>query len=86
MTLLINAIKYFYRVLFSLLSMTLVLYPVINEASIAYSLVYIPSTLLLFALLSLAIECFLDEQAFKLVILKKAKKCLVTRGLCCLHS
>lgn len=86
---LLRAIKTLHLWLHFLVIITLSLLPILTNADIIISLVYLPVGFLMLAFISFNIEnklnsylTFINEQAPKV----KEEKCLIYRGICCLHS
>ncbi len=85
----IKSIKILHLLSFVSLMLAISLLPILLNAEILTSLLYLPLAYLTLAIISFNIENKLNKylneinsQSAKI----KAKKCLIYRGICCLHS
>jgi len=80
--------KYFHR--FTLITILILtgITPIIFKEHILYIFLYLPTLLVLTAILSVNIENWLNKynhSAIKQQKQKRKQKCIIKRGLCCLH-
>lgn len=86
---LIKSIKTLLLWLYFLLIFTLALLPILTSAEITSSFVYLALAYLALAIISFNIENKLNKYLSgidKDEVKVKEKKCLIYRGICCLHS
>ena len=86
---LIKSIKALHLLLLFLLISTLSVLPLLTSAEITTSFVYLPLGYLLLGIISFNIENKLnkyEEAINNHEKLFRDKKCLIYRGICCLHS
>lgn len=89
MIILIKSIKTLFLWLYFLFIFTLALLPILTNAEITSSFVYLALAYLALAIISFNIENKLNKyltQIDREEVKVKEKKCLIYRGICCLHS
>jgi len=85
---LVPFLKYVHRFALVAVLVLTAITPIVFKEHILYAFLYLPTLLIITAILSMNIEHWLNKYRFSAIKQQKSKrtqKCLIKQGLCCLH-